>query len=443
MEIPQGQMFEGMMSRAVKTTETAKKVRALTKKISQDAHAAAAEGRPIAYCFIISQYDEIIRTMGITPIWTESYAAITTIKRQSERFISAAQEEGFPRNLCTYCTIQEGFDAMRRDEGGIPLDSPDGGMEKPSMMLGTGMMICDARYKSYQVAQRFNEVPVYITDLQWPPIEADVKGVEDYYVEHTVEELRGLVEFLERQTGKKMDWEELDERIALANKTSKVWWEAYQLRKAVPAPMPTEDAMSTMVPGHFWMGTQEALDFYQELYDEIKYRVDNKIGTIPDEKYRLGWALGLPPWFALVMFNYFESKGAVFPIELTYHPHKSVEIPSSAKHPLEKIAWRFYRQFTRRHEEARNRSGDMQVEWLLELIEDYKLDAVVAHRATTCRTVHAGQIHVLNVLKDRVDIPTLILESDICDIMAFDEARIRGEIDAFIEVLEESKKRNN
>ena len=58
-------------------------------------------------------------------------------------------------------------------------------------------------------------------------------------------------------------------------------------------------------------------------------------------------------------------------------------------------------------------------------------------------TVHAGQIHVLNVLKDRVDIPTLILESDICDIMAFDEARIRGEIDAFIEVLGESVKRNN
>jgi len=67
------------------------------------------------------------------------------------------------------------------------------------------------------------------------------------------------------------------------------WYDAYQLRKAVPAPMPTEDALSVMVPGMFMLGTQAAYDFYSELYDELKHRVDNKIGTIPDEKYRLLW----------------------------------------------------------------------------------------------------------------------------------------------------------
>jgi len=443
MDMPQGKMFEGMLSRTIKTTEAAKNIRPLTKKISQEAHLAAAEGRPIAYCFIGSIFDEIIRTMGITPVWTENYAAIATIKRQGERFIAAAHNEGFPRDLCTYCTIQEGFDAMRQQLGGMPPDVPDGGMEKPTMMLGTGMMICDPRYKSYQVAQRYNDVPYYVTDLQWPPVDANVREVQDYYVRHTVEEFRGLIEFLEKQTGNKMDWDQLEERIALSDKTLKVWWEAYQLRKAIPAPMPTEDAMSTMVPGFFWMGTQDALDFYQNLYDELKERVDNKIGTIPDEKYRLAWSFGLPPWFALVMFNYFESQGAVFPIEITYHPAAPVEIPSSVKDPLEKIALRFFKGATARYEQAQARSGDPQVEWLREMIEDYKIDGVVAHRALTCRTVHVGQIHTLNVLKNHVDIPTLILEGDICDISAFDEATNRSKIDAFIEVVADSKRRKS
>jgi benzoyl-CoA reductase/2-hydroxyglutaryl-CoA dehydratase subunit BcrC/BadD/HgdB len=433
-------MFEGVLSRTIKTTEAAKKVRPFTKKISQEAHEAAAEGRPIAYSFIMSVHDEIIRTMGITPIWTESYAAIATIKRQSERFIDVAQEAGFPRNLCTYCTVQEGFDALRSQLGEMPPDSPDGGMEKPTMMVGTGMMICDPRYKSYQVAQRYNDVPLHVMDLQWPPIDCNLKEVEPYYVKHIAEELRGLVDFLEKQVGKKLDLDILDEKIALSNKTYEVWHAAYQLRKAIPAPMPTEDAMNTMVPGYFWMGTQEALDFYQDLYAELEERIKNKAGVVEDEKYRLCWAFGLPPWFALVLFNYFESLGAVFPIEVTYHPHPPVEIPTSVKHPIDKLAWRFFRQLTRNHEKAKNHTGDNQVEWLLEMIDDYKIDGVVAHRANTCRTIHAGQMQVLRVLKDHIDIPTLILESDICDVMAFDEAKTRGAIDAFIEMLADSKK---
>ena len=440
----QGKSILGDVSgRTIKTTEAARKVRGFTKGISQRAHEAAAAGEPIAYCFIMSLYDEILRSMDITPIWTENYAAISAVKRQAERFISKAEVDGYARDLCTYCTINIGFDALRQEEGGIPPESPDGGMEKPTVMLGTGMMICDPRYKSYQIAQRYNDVPMYVHGLLWPAADANVAEVQDYYVKYITEELRGLVDFLEKNTGKKMDWDRLNETIDLANKTQRVWYDAYQLRKAVPAPMPTEDAMNTMVPGHFWMGTQGAFDFYQDLYNELQTRVNDKVGVIPEEKYRILWGAGLPPWFALAIFNYFESLGAVFPIETTYHPPVPVEIPSSAKHPLERLAWRFFRQWTFRHEQAQKRSGDPMIEQVLDMIEDYKIDGVVAHRAATCRTVHVGQIHLLNVLKDYTDVPTLILESDICDVMAFDDAGTRAKIDAFIDVLESSKRGKN
>ncbi len=59
-------------------------------------------------------------------------------------------------------------------------------------------------------------------------------------------------------------------------------------------------------------------------------------------KYRLLWALSLPPWYGLVIFNYFESRGAVFPIEVVYHPPPPPQIPDSVRDPIERIAWRFY-----------------------------------------------------------------------------------------------------
>jgi len=429
-------MLEGISGRTIKTTDAAKKVRSLTKSISKRTHEAAANGEPIAYCFIMSLYDEIIRSMDIVPIWTENFAAISSAKRKAEMFIGKAEAEGYVRNLCTYCTINVGFDAMRKEVGGMPPDAADGGMEKPTVMLGTGMMICDPRYKSYQIAQRYNDVPMYVHGLLWPPAETKISEVEDYYVKYMTEELRGLVDFLEKNTGKKMDWDRLDATIDLANRTYKVWYDAYQLRKAVPAPMPTEDALNTMVPGYFLMGTQEAFDFYQDLYNELKERVDKKIGVIPDEKYRILWAAGLPPWFALAIFNYFESLGAVFPIETTYHPPNPVEIPAKASHPLEKLAWRFFKQWTYRHEQAQKRSGEPAVEQILEMIEEYKIDGVMVHRAATCRTIHVGQIHLLNVLKKYSDLPTLILESDICDVTAFDDAGTKIKVNSFIDILE-------
>jgi len=428
---------------AEKSTEVAKRIRRLVKEMAAEAHEAKAKGTPIAYFFIVSFYDEIIRAMGIVPWGTENYAGLCAVKMDAERFLLKAEAEGYPNYLCSYATCILGFDAMRRELGGMPPGAPDGGLEYPSMMLGTGMMICDPRYKWYQAAQRYNNVPMHIHGLLTPTTDANLQEVQDYYIKYNTEELKGLVDFLERQTGRKMDWDQLSHVTDLAERTQRVWWEAYQLRKAIPAPMPTEDAVNTMVPGWFMMGTQRALDFYQELYNEVRYRVDHKIGVISDEKYRLMWGMSLPPWYGLVLFNYFESLGAVFPIEVVYHPPPPVDIPPRISHPLERIAWRTFNQLTHWHEKARKHGTDPFVEWFLELIEDYKIDGVVLHQAMTCRTIHTGQLHQIRMLRKYSDIPVLLLEGDIVDVRNYNEAATHDKIDAFIEVVDAYKKRKH
>ncbi len=429
---------------ARKSTETSKKIRMLIKDIARKSHEAEARGDPIAYLFIASFYDDILRAMDITTVGTENYAGICAAKMAAERFLDKAESEGYARHLCTYATCGLGFDAMRHELGEVPPDSPDGGMAYPTVMLGTGMMICDPRYKWYQAAQRYTEAPTHILGLLNPPphyTHIELSEVQEYYIRYVVKELKELVEFLERETGRKMDWDRLSEVVDLSERTIRLWNDVYQLRKAVPAPMPTEDALNTMVPGYFMMGTQEAYDFYQGLYDEVKNRVDNGIGTIPDEKYRLLWAMSLPPWYALVMFNYFESLGAVFPIELVYHPPRIPDIPSNITDPLERMAWRFYGAVTAGHEKARRHTGDTIVEWLLELIDEYKIDGVVFHQAMTCRTIHTGQYNQINVLKRYTDRPVLLLEGDIVDVRNYNQGVTQTKIDAFIDVLESYKRR--
>ena len=429
-------------------TEAAGKVPRMARAAITECLQAREEGRPIAYTFICCAYDEIIRAMDIVPLWTENYAGVCGAKRDATRFLEKAESLNFSRSLCTYALCGLGFDAWREELGEMPPDAPWGGQARPDMMLGSGQILCDPRNKWYQAAQHYMpDVPVYDVGMLWPLYEDDIdyQEVQDYYVKYNVEQLRGLVKFLEKQTGKKMDWDRLSELVDLSDRTWNMIWEAYELRRAVPCPMGTGDAMNTMVPIVFMMGTQEAYDFFKDLYDELKGKIDNKIGVVPEEKYRLLWGGGLPSWFALTDFNYFNSKGAVFPVETTYRTVEAIYNfdmdLTKISDPIEHLAWRWLKYWTYWYDKARKRPGSHpDVERLIQYIEDYQIDGVVMHEAFSCRTWHPGLIWQLNLLKKVYrDIPSLILESDIVDISSYSEADTRARIDAFIETLESVK----
>ena len=221
-------------------------------------------------------------------------------------------------------------------------------------------MLCDPRYKWPQAVQHYlQDVPAYIGGFYWPPYDEkiDQREVEQYYLKYAVKELKGAIAFIEKQTQRKMDWARLEELTDLVDRTWDMFIDAYELRKAVPCPMDTGDAMNTMVPLAFMLGTQEAYDFYKALYDELKEKIARKEGVAEEEKYRLLWGAGLPPWFALSDFQYFNSKGAVFPVERTYREAERIErlrLPKLGD-PLERIALRWMRYWTNWYDAARKR----------------------------------------------------------------------------------------
>ncbi|MFA4836559.1 MAG: 2-hydroxyacyl-CoA dehydratase family protein, partial [Dehalococcoidia bacterium] len=256
---------------------------------------------------------------------------------------------------------------------------------------------------------------------------------------YQVKQLRGLIEFLEAQTGKKMDYDKLSEHVNIADKTAMVWWESDQLRKAIPSPMPSQDHFNIFVPGVFRMGEQPTLEFYQELYAEIKERVDNKIGVIEDEKYRLMWAGGLPPWHTMWMFNHFESMGAVCAIENAYMHWEPHHIPKGIDDPIEHIATRNYRLMTNNFEEAQKNSGNPTVEKLLKLAKEYKIDGMVMHGSRSCRAMTIGQMHLNATIQKHINLPFLGLVSDIVDLRDYSEAQWRMQIDSFMETVKTRK----
>lgn len=410
---------------------------------------AKEEGKKVAYAFIADGQDEIMRAMDIVPAWGESFAGVCAAKRDAEKYLQKAESDNFSRSLCTYATCTIGFD-MIREELGVEIvpDAPWGGMGRPDMILGSAQLLCDPRFKWPQATQHYlKDVPVFVGAMYYPPFDPKLNHHEQekFYVKYCTEELRECVKFCERHTGKKMDWDKLEEIVELSDKTWDLFIDTYELRKAIPTPMDTGDAMNTMVPLTFNLGTQEAYDFYKQLYEELKEKIKKGEGVAEPEKYRLIWAAGLPSWFALSDFQYFNSKGATFPVEVTYRGCEKIErleLPKTSD-PLEHIAWRWVRYWTHWYDKARKRPGSLpKVERIIEYIEDYKCDGVVFHSAFSCRSWHAGIIHQAETLKKVYkEIPILILEGDIVDISSYNEADTHNRIDAFIEAVDAYKKR--
>jgi benzoyl-CoA reductase/2-hydroxyglutaryl-CoA dehydratase subunit BcrC/BadD/HgdB len=432
-------------------TRAATKIAYMVKNSIIDTLQAKEKGKTLAYTFVYCCYDEIIRAMDIIPIWTENYAGVCGAKRDAERFLSRAESLGFSRSLCSYALCGIGFDQWREELGAMPPDAPWGGQVKPDLMLSSGQLICEPRYKWYQAVQQYMpDVPIYIVDLPWPVYEddVDVYSVEAYYIEYIKEELHGLVKFLEKRTGRKINWDKLSELVDLNERTWNLIWETYELRRAIPTPMDTGDAMNTMVPILYMMGTQEAHNFFLDLNRELKEKIKRKDGVVSNEKFRLLWGGGLPPWFALDVFNYFNSRGAVFPAEVTYRviePINKLNIPDT-NDPIERIAWRWLRYWTYWYDKAKKRPGsEPDVERLIQYVEDYQIDGIVVHVASSCRTAHLGLTWQLNQLrKIYKQIPSLILESDMIDIKQYSELHTKNMIDTFVSILESIKeKRKN
>ena len=422
-------------------TEAAGKVRKLVADMYINAF---TQGKPVVWA-MLSGINEIFVAMDVVPIYPENYAALCAVKRSNETFIEKAEAEGFSNVVCSYARTGLGYSAICQETGEIPPYAPDGGMMKPVMLIGSSLA-CDTRFKWFQSFTRYVDAPYFSFDGPSPPEDTvDRKDVREQYIKYNVAQLQGLINFMEETLGRKMDWDRLEEAVRYAEKTHYWWYEAFSLCKAVPCPMPVEDALNVIVPGFFRIGEPEALQFYKDLYDELQMRIEKKISVVPEEKYRLLWGGGLPPWHTMKVFNFVEERGAVFVFQISYPLGRPVEIPDHITNPLERKAYTMYERALMRKETNKRLgiSGRFNFAGLtnaLPYIEPYKIDGVVMHWLRSCRGTTIGQIYQKSFIEEHSPVPCIFLESDICDVRDYFEADWDMKINAFLETLEARKR---
>ena len=78
---------------------------------------------------------------------------------------------------------------------------------------------------------------------------------------------------------------------------------------------------------------------------------------------------------------------------------------------------------------------------MLEWIEPLHADGVVFHWLRSCRHTTIGNRYYMNLIREHSGVPTLWLESDICDLRDYSESDWHSKLLAFLEVVDAHKGR--
>jgi len=379
-------------------------------------------GGKIAYCFVMANPAELLRVFDIAPVYPEITSLQISYRGGAPQLINISEEFGYSTDCCGYVkmgvatVLNKGQTAI----GNIPI--PD-----MAMLTYSGCQIYIHWWEQYQY---LTKTPVFTIDI---PYVRDYDGhVAKHDIKYVADQLEEIIPTLERFTGKRFDEEKLREYVRLSGEAWELWKKCLHMGKLKPSPIDAYfEAIYYMSAITLIRGTQECVDFYRFLLQELQERYDKGIGPTAEEKFRLVFE-GVPnyPFFKrfwnlfrqwnarCVAATYPKVAGMVDVDAFTMDPEK----------PLQSIAEYMIHAYC-------NWNMVMRTKLVKKYVNEYSADGVVIHSIKSCRSFSMGHGDIREYLIKELDVPALHIESDHVDPRYYAEAQLKNRVDAFFESL--------
>jgi benzoyl-CoA reductase subunit B len=390
---------------------------------------AAERKEPAAYVFVMGSMAEVVRAFDIHLVFPEINSLQTAVRHVAHEYLGAAEDYGYSPDVCGYVKA----DVATQIQGG---KHPMGRIPKPSLALATNA--CNTYVKWAEFWERYYRIPMLTIDIPGSrsALGGSAPGTEDFerdrrYVEH---QIRDLIAACEKLTGVPLDMDRLVQVLGHTNRMATAWRRILELNTARPAPF------SALVDGTVYLGvlnalrgTAEGAVFFEHVVEELEYKVQHGIGTIPDERYRLLF-VGVPCYPIFRRFHeMFADKGGVF-VASSYLMFAAggmnLGFQYDLSRPIESLAEGIL--VSVRH------AGDAMLfpdRELISQVDAFGADGIVYHPIKSCRTVSTGLASSRKAVMRAREVQCLFIESDMMDKRVVSEAQMKNRIDAFFEGL--------
>jgi benzoyl-CoA reductase/2-hydroxyglutaryl-CoA dehydratase subunit BcrC/BadD/HgdB len=374
-------------------------------------------GRKVAWMSSVSPV-ELVRAMGYEVYFPENHGAMLGATRTASSLIPHALSRGYSPDICSYLTSDIGSHIA----GKTPLQDLYGieHPPRPDLLVYSTNQCRDVADWWDFYGREFNVPVVGIHPPHHPGVITDghIRAVE---TEHAA-----LVRALEEQTGNRMDREYLKGIVELSHRASILWRDVLNLARHRPSPLTFFDGAIHMAPIVLLRGTQEAVDYYELLHEELLERVRTGVAAVPNEELRLYWE-GMPIWGALKELStlFFEKKVSV--VASTYCNSWIFDglDPDNIDESLARVYTEIFI----------NRSEGVKTTMLEQFVTDFSVDGVVFHDCKTCPNNTNCRYGMPERLHENSGIPSVVIDGDMTDMRLFSVEQVRTALEGFFEQL--------
>lgn len=358
----------------------------------------------------------------------------------SKKFLKSTSDYGFAPDLCAY---------MRNYWGSILCNEYAlGNGDFPEADFAWTQHICCSQAKWYQNASELQagEAPLFAVDVGVGPYFPFQPEMYEQRLRYVVDQLLDGIEWLQKITGRefkddlfiKAAWNE----IYSCNK----WAEICQLNQAIPSPLDEKTIHSLYLFGSLQKSHEDWTNFFDELYEEVKDRVDRGIAAVANEEKRI-LTDNLSPWGIMKIYDHMERWGAACVGSLTSFGLNGGWLYDNKNHDL------YPRPLPEDKPNNRLEACRMLADWQLSkpvyqqfynpeyktkmidaLAKNWDIDGIILHYNRGCEGLSVGiaenRLGLLE-LKNKV----MVYEGNMGDETEFDESATLKRLDIFLENL--------
>ncbi len=353
---------------------------------------------------------ELIYAMDLVPMHSETTTwMISLFTGECSDILQAGIEMGLASEICT---------AHRGLAGAFAI----GSLPYPDAMLWSNM-VCDNTAKSGELIMELCGCPGFFIDRPFKD--------SRHEVEYLAGEMGDMVKFLEKHSGKKMDWDNLSTIVERMDRQIELVREVNELRKAVPTPFHSQGFMELVSVDYLFPGQPEAIEYLETLRQELDDAVKAGQGAVPQERFRL-MSLFIPPMYLMSFLEKISQEyGALSVVEPFFTFWGEGRLDPSR--PLESVAKKSYmipemRMYGPMDERALGA--------IVDCAQQYKVDGAIYYADVGCRHTCA----TLKLFKDvlgEIDVPVLTMDCDVLDPTVTTKEEFREKLERFFELLED------
>ena len=394
---------------------------------------APESGKKIVSTFVPGNLNELISSFGLLNNLPEINAINNGMRKQSGGMIMDAERSGHSEDVCTYVKADIGM----MSKGNI---APNGKvMPNPDLLLlsYTG---CFTFMKWFELLRKEYNCDTVMLQVPYTGDGVITDNMRDFVVKQLKEE---VIPALEKTSGVKFDIDRLRENLARSAKAEDdlVW--VLESAKNVRSPIDAYFGGVYYIGPIFtaFRGTQDAIEYYQLLRNEIEQRLKDGLGPITpegdmgEEKYRLV-VEGPPNWTSFREFwKMFYDEGAVV-VASTYTKVGGVYdegFRHDPTNPLESLADYCLGCYT-------NRNMPSRVGLIEKYMNEYQADGLLINSIKSCNSFSAGQLMMMNEIEKRTGKPGAFIETDLVDPRYFSAANVKNRLESYFQMLDQKRR---